>query len=147
AHAVLVGLIAQLGDALELLFLDQLGDLLDQPRLVDLVWNLGDGDRLAAVVGHFDLGLGADAHAAAAGAVAGDDTGGAVDDARGREIRAGDVFHQAIDIDLGIVDQRNAGVDRLGEIVRRDVRRHADRDAGRAVDQQVREPGRHDRRL
>ena len=31
------------------------------------------------------------------------------------------------------------------EVVRRDVGRHADRDAGRAVDQQVRHPRRHDR--
>ena len=36
AHAVAVGLVADVGDALELLVADQLGDLLDQPRLVDL---------------------------------------------------------------------------------------------------------------
>ena len=74
AHAVLVGLVAQLADALELLFLDQLGDLLDQPRLVHLVRDLGDDDRLAAVVVvDLDLGARAHAHAAAAGAVRGDD--------------------------------------------------------------------------
>ena len=38
----------------------------------------------------------------------------------------------------GIVDQRDAGVDHLAEIVRRDVGGHADRDAAGAVDQQVR---------
>src|SRR3546814_1157740 len=54
AHVVLVGLVAQLADALELLFLDQVGDLLDQPRLVHLVRDLGDDDRFAAVVGHLD---------------------------------------------------------------------------------------------
>jgi hypothetical protein len=39
AHAVLVGLVAQtmLGDALDFLFAHQLGDLLDQACLVDLV--------------------------------------------------------------------------------------------------------------
>src|SRR5690606_33832972 len=84
AHAVLVGLVAQLADALDLLFLDQLGDLLDQPRLVHLVGDLGDDDRLAAVVGHFDVRPGAHAHAAAAGVVGADDAGGAVDDAGGR---------------------------------------------------------------
>jgi enoyl-CoA hydratase/carnithine racemase len=50
AHAVLVGLVAQLGDAFDLLFLDQLGDLLDQARLVHLVRKLGDDDRFAAGV-------------------------------------------------------------------------------------------------
>ena len=38
-------------------------------------------------------------------------------------------------------------VDDLAEVVRRDVRRHPDRDAGAAVDEQVREPGRQDERL
>lgn len=137
----------RLADAFELLFLDQLGDLLDQPRLVHLIRNLGDDDRFAAVVGHFHIGLGAHAHAATAGAVTGSDAGGAVDDAGGGEIRAGDVFHQAFDIQLRRVDQGDAGVDRLGQIVRRDVGGHAHRDTGRAVDQQAREPGRHDRRF
>src|SRR5690606_30385323 len=100
------GLVAQLADTFEFLFLDQLGDLLDQPRLVHLVRDLGDDDRFAAVVGHFDLGLGTDAHAATAGAVAGDDAGSTVDDAGGREIRARDVFHQPVDVDFRIVDQR-----------------------------------------
>ena len=46
-----------------------------------------------------------------------------------------------------IVEHREAGVDDFGEVVRRDVGGHAHRDARRAVDQQVREPRRHDRRL
>ena len=47
AHAVAVGLVAQVGDAVDLLVLDQLGDLLEQGRLVDLVRQLGDDDRRA----------------------------------------------------------------------------------------------------
>ena len=47
----------------------------------------------------------------------------------------------------GIVDQRHAGIDHFAEIVRRDVGRHADRDAAGAVDQQVRKFRRQDRRL
>ena len=49
--------------------------------------------------------------------------------------------------DARIVDQRDAGVDDFGEVVRRDVGRHADRDAGGAVDQQVRHARRQDDRL
>src|SRR5690606_5954345 len=89
----------------------------------------------------------AHAHAATTGAVGDVDAADAVDDAGGGEVRAGDVFHQAVDVDRGIVDQRDQGVDHFGQVVRRDVGRHADRDAGGAVDQQVREPGRHDRRF
>ncbi len=46
-----------------------------------------------------------------------------------------------------IVDIGDAGVDHLAEIVRRDVGRHADRDAAAAIDQQVREPRRKNLRL
>ena len=46
-----------------------------------------------------------------------------------------------------MVDQRDDGVDDLAQVVRRDVGRHADRDAGGAVDQQVREARRQDGRL
>ena len=46
-----------------------------------------------------------------------------------------------------MVDQVDDGVDRLTQVVRRDVRRHADRDARRTVDDEVRHPRRHDARL
>ena len=48
---------------------------------------------------------------------------------------------------VGVVDHRDDGVDDLAEVVRRHVRRHADGDAGRAVDEQVREARRQDGRL
>jgi len=40
-----------------------------------------------------------------------------------------------------IVDQRGAGVHHLAQIVRRNIGRHADGDAGGAVDQQIRQAG------
>jgi len=48
---------------------------------------------------------------------------------------------QAVEVDLGVVDQRDAGAHRFAEIMGRNVGRHADRDAGRAVDQQVGDAG------
>ena len=54
---------------------------------------------------------------------------------------------QLVDGDLGIVEVRQAGVDHLAEVVRRDVGRHADGDAAGAVDEQVRELRRQHRRL
>src|ERR1035437_4022741 len=47
AHAFAVGFVAHVGDAFDLLVLHQLGDALDQARLVDLVRYLGDDDALA----------------------------------------------------------------------------------------------------
>ncbi len=66
--------------------------------------------------------------------------------AAGGEIGPLHVLHQLGDRDLGLVDLGADGVDRLGEIVRREIGRHADGDAGAAVDQEVREGGgEHDR--
>ena len=42
-----------------LLLVDQRGDLLDQPRLVHLVGNLGDDDLLVVLADALDGGLGA----------------------------------------------------------------------------------------
>ena len=47
----------------------------------------------------------------------------------------------------GLLDQGQAGVDHLAQVVRRDVGGHAHRDAGGAVDQQVGEARRQDRGL
>ena len=66
----------------------------------------------------------------------------AEDDAAGREIRARNDVDEFVDGERGIVDQRDAGVDHLAEIVRRNVGRHADGDAAGAVDQQVGKFGR-----
>ena len=67
--------------------------------------------------------------------------------AAGRKVRPRDQLEQALEVEPGIVDQREAGVDHLAEVVRRDVGRHADRDAARTVDQEVRELGRQNGRL
>ena len=59
----------------------------------------------------------------------------------------GQVLHQALDRDVGVVEHRDGRVDDLADVVRRDVRGHADRDAGAAVDEEVREARRQHRRL
>ena len=63
------------------------------------------------------------------------------------KVRAGHDLEEPLVVDLGVVDQRDDRVADLPEVVRRDVRRHADRDPGGAVDQQVRQPRRHHERL
>ncbi len=63
----------------------------------------------------------------------------AEDGATGREIRPLHVLHQAIKRDVRIVDLRANPIDHFAEIVRRHVGRHADGDAGAAIDEQIRE--------
>ena len=85
--------------------------------------------------------------AAASGPVALADALQAVDDPGRREVRGRHELHQLVDGDLRVGEHREAARDRLGQVVRRDVGRHADGDSRRAVDQQVGQARRQDGRL
>ena len=133
AHAVLVGLIAQtiIRDAFELLVADEIRDALDQTRLVDLIRQLCDDDgltvRLADVL---EVRARTDGQPTATGLVGRRDFLRAIDDPGRREVRTGHMLHQPGEADVGIIDDGETGVDDFREIVRRDVRRHADGDTG-----------------
>ena len=142
AHAVAVRLVAQAGDALEALFAHLLGHVLDELLLVDLVGQLGDDNAYAVVAELLHLGARADNDLALAGGVGGADAAAAHDDAAGGEVGPGDVLHEVGERGLGVLEHADAGVYDLGEVVRRDIRRHADGDAARAVDEQVGEASR-----
>ena len=68
-------------------------------------------------------------------------------DPGGGEIGALDDLENVVERRLGVVEQEGDRVEELLEVMRGDVRGHADRDSGGAVEQQVREPGRQDRGL
>ena len=147
-HAVLVRLVAQAvaGDAVDDLLAHQLGDALQQPRLVHLERQLSDDDGLPAFVVFFDV-------------------------VRARTYRRPRPVRYAAAISceplmMPAVGKSGPGMccinvpmemfgssisamqaDDLAEVVRRNVRGHADRDAGGAVHQQVRHARRQDDRL
>ena len=149
-HAVAIGVVLDVGDLGQLLLVDQIDDLLDDAAvaaLLDHEGQLGDHDRLAVAANLLEVRRGAHAHAAAAGLVGVADAGEAEDEAARREVRALHVLHQARRVDVRVVDEGDRGRDRLPEVVRRDVRRHAHGDAAGAIDEQVREARRQDQRL
>ncbi len=147
-HAALVRLVADVGDAFELLLVDELGDPLEQRALVHLVRQLVDDDRHPlAAVDLLEVRGRAHHDAAAPGAIAVAHAGDAVDDAGRREIRRRDDLDQLVDRRFRVAEQMLARVDDFVQVVRRDVGRHADRNTRRAVDQQVRDARRQDRRL
>ncbi len=150
AHAVLVGFVAQpvAGDAVDLLLAHQLRDALDEARFVHLVGELGHHDRLAiAPADVLDADPRAHRQAPPPGAIGGGDLLRAVDDAAGREVRPRHVLHERGERQRRILEQRQARIDGLREIVRRNVGRHADRNAGLTVHQQVRDARRQHRGL
>ena len=129
AHTGAVGLVADIGDALQLLFVDLIGHALDEHTLVDLIGKLRDDDAHAVLAEVLKLRAGAEHDLAASGGVGGADARAAHDDALRREVGAGDVLHEVRERSLGIVEHADAGVDDLGEVVGRDIGRHADGDA------------------
>ena len=137
AHALAVGLIVQAGDALDALLLDKVGHVLNEAGLVDHIRDLRNDDLGAAVLGFLDGGAAPQGDLAPAGGVGGADAAAAHDDAGSGEVRALDVFHQAGQVDVRIVDIGDAAVNDLAQVVGRDVGGHADRNALTAVDQQV----------
>ncbi len=137
AHAVPVGFITQVVNAIQPADLHELGNLLDQRRLVDLVRQLSHDDGVPAPIRLLDEGVGSDNHPSSSGCERGLDALAAEDRRASREIRPVDEIHQIFDSCFRVVNQVNNGVADLAQVVRRDIRGHPDSDAGRAVDQQV----------
>ena len=134
----------------DLVLADQVRDLLRQRVRVHLVRQLGD-DQADAALDLLDLDDRAHRDGAAPGAVRLLDALVAQDRRARGEVGALDAQQerreQLLARRLGVVQVPLDTLGHLAQVVRRDVGRHADRDAGRAVDQQVREPRRQDRRL
>jgi len=95
AVAVAVGLVAQVGNAVDFLLVHQFGDALDHRRLVHLIGNLGDDDRFAFLADGLERDLAAHDDRAAAGFVSGADAGPAQNDAAGRKIGT---EHDAVEV-------------------------------------------------
>ena len=71
----------------------------------------------------------------------------AEDQRRSREIRAGDNLEQLFGGDRRVFDEGEAAIDHFAQVMRRNVGRHADGNAARAIDQQVGKTRRKHRRL
>ena len=138
AHAVAVALVAYVADAVDLLFVDQRGSGLDEARLVHLVGNLGDDDLLAVLGQFLDGSARAQLQLAASGHVGLQDALPPEDESAGGEVGALHKLHDFREAGRGVLDQMDGGVDDFGEVVGREIRRHADGDAARSVDQQIR---------
>ena len=138
AHAVAIAFVANFRNAFDLLLVHQSSGGFDQPRFVHLVRNLGDDDRFAVLAHRLGGGLGAQFESAATLGEVIDDPLPAEDESAGREIGTLHHVRNFRQRRVGLLHQRNGRVDDLGEIVRRDIGRHADRDARRSVDQQIR---------
>ena len=136
--ALPVGFVANVGDPLDLLGVDQVGDALDELGLVDGVGDLGDDDPLPlALVAPLDHGFRPELDGPPAGPVGVADPLLVEDVAARGKVRPGDELHDLFEGRVGMVQQVDEAVADLAEVVGRDVGGHADGDARAPVDQEV----------
>ena len=154
---MLVGFVADVLEDGQFPVGDQTRDLLDQFAFLHLVGDFRYDELPLAAAQPLDpriavlrlIGFGcveasAKAEGAAPGLVgAGDRVRAVYDQASGGEVRAVEQFHQTRVLDVRIIDELQRRIDHLGNVVRGDVRRHADRDPARSIGEQVGEQPRH----
>ena len=101
AHAVAVGLVADVGDVVDDFFGDELCDALDERGLVDLVRDLADDDGLAAAGDLLEAALGAHHEATATGVVGLREIAATVEEAAGGEVGTLDVLEAEFEVAAG----------------------------------------------
>ena len=136
-YAFAAGFVADVADAFDPLFLGGLGDLFNEAILADLIGDGGQDDRLAIAASFLDHIARAHHDRAAAGMIGRLRARLAQDQRGGGEIGAGDDGDQFVGGDARIVDIGKAGAQHFAEVMRRDVGRHADRNAASAIDEQI----------
>ncbi len=134
AHPVSARLVAQLGDALNALFLDKVGYRLAKQALVHAVRDLRDH---YAVLFFLDIRACAHHYAPLAGQIRLAYAVNAVYRRRSGEVGPLYILHKVCDRAFGVVHAVERSVNDLSEVVRRDVRRHTDGNADGAVHEQV----------
>ena len=136
AHTVAVALVVDVGDAVNLLFVHQRGNALDEFGLVHAVGYLShhDGIVLGAA---FYLGAGAHHYAAAACFVSALHALHAHDVAARREVGGLDILHEFLNADVGVVDVGHAAVNHFTQVVRGHVGSHTNGNTAGTVHQEV----------
>src|SRR5258707_6450554 len=147
AHTFTRGFVAHVGDAFDFLGLHQIGDALDEPRFVYLVWDFGDDNVFAIFSGFFDGRFGTHHETTAASFVSGFDALAAGDVRAGGKIRAGNQPHHFFERSVRPIDQQNRGIHNFAKVVRRNVGGHADGNATGAIDEEIRDARRKDEGL
>jgi hypothetical protein len=131
-----IRLVAQIADAVDPPLPHQLGDPLDQGRLVHHVGDLGDDDALAPPA-LFEIRSGADGDLATSGLVGDADALAAADQPAGREIGPRQLLEQIVDAALRIAGHHAERIDQLAQVMGGNVGGHADGDSLGAVGEQI----------
>ena len=128
--------ILDVGELGNLTLADQFADPRDQRIFLDAERNRGD-DRVVRLIGIGDIRSSNPDRPLARGVDLPDFLLGIENHSTGRKVGAEDVFDELFERSLAVVEQNHERRADFLEIVRRDIRGHADGDPRNAVDQQV----------
>ena len=145
-HTFSAGVIHHVMNSLNALIVHQINDGLHQIELVHHIGYFTDDDPVA-VAAFFNFRPGPHRDAPPAGSIRRPDAAATHDDAAGGKIWPLNILHNIRQLGVGTVDQQANGVHHLPQIMGRNVGRHAHRNTGGAVHQQIGKPGRQHRRL
>ncbi len=137
-HGLLqIAFVANRRDALDAVLVHQGRDALFHAIARLLEGDFRDQDALAVLAELLDPGASPQGDRAAAGVIAAANAAAAANDAARGKVGAGADLQQLVNRDVGVVDHANQRLANFAQVVRRNRRGHAHRDAVGAVDQQV----------
>ena len=131
-------LVINIRDTGDHLLIHEVRDPGDHGFLVYCVGNLGDYDAFTTSLGQLNGRFATHANDTMSGFVQLDDRLHAHNRCSGRIIRPGNMLHQLRDRGLRVLHQSDGRVDYLGQVVGRDIGRHANADTRSTINQQVR---------
>ena len=145
-HTLTTRLVVGVRDTLELTFLHQVGDILNELCFVHAIRNLSD-DNLVMSLMTLDFGLGTHHDSSPTRFIGIFHALQTVDISTCGEVGSLDILHQAFGINIRIVDIGTAPVDDLTQVMCRDIGSHTYCNTVTTVHQQVRNLRRHHARL
>ena len=140
-HTLFVTLVVDVRNALNLLLVDHLGNLLYHIALVDHIGYLGDNDALPTGLGVLNLGLGPHNHTTPTGLDGLLDTLIAVDDTACGEVGTLHIVAHLAWLHIGIVDVGTNGITTLREVVGSHIGSHTHSDTVGTIDHQQGDAG------
>ena len=136
-HTFTVRLIVHIADTLNLLFVDQVGNTLDEFRLIYIIRYLVHDDLLVLSVG-LKFSLRTNHNTSTTRIISLTDAIHTTDNTTCWEVRTFDILHQTVCVDIRIIDISHTSVDYLTQIMCRNVSRHTYRNTRRTIDEKIR---------
>ncbi len=136
-HALPRAFIANIRDTFNPLITNKLRDLFDHRRLIHLIGNFRDDNSLTVFAELLDFGASTHQNGAAPGMVSRPDPLATKNDPAGWKVGPGNDINQPLNPDIRVIKNGKTGINRLTQIMRRNVGRHPNSNPACTIHQKV----------